>query len=581
MSGMLSSRAFRTVTVLVALGAALTAWTAAGVVTASPAIAHEVPNYFHPLPIAGTPRTTSAPDLPPNEVYGVEASISVGASVGPVGVAYDSANHDVYVTDSQGNELSVISTTSETVTGTIPVGFFPVAIAYDSSNSKLYVADFAQNSISVVSTATGRVVGNISVGVGPDAVAFDNLSGNIFVANEGSNNTTVITGATDTVSGSVPVGVNPVAIAYDYVDNEVFVANENSSNVSVIAAADDLVVGQIPVGQEPLGLAFDNATDSLYVANEESDNTTVIDTVNDAAITSVSVGTRPVGVAYDSALGVIVVANDGSNDTTLIFGSNNSVAASVGVGIRPVGVTYAADNGYAYVTNAKSGNVSVIGTPTVPPYAVEFAESGLPSGTSWTVTLQGSAQPSTGPTDTFDKSNGSYSYTIAPIANFSLSPSSGTAIVAGFPLLVNVTFTLVRYVVNFTESGLPAGALWTVTLGATGYSSSTASAVIQLSNGSFQYNISSLSGYSVSPASGWANVSGSNLAIAVTFTSSSSTPHSSSLGGIPLWEIAVIIAAIAAVVVAVLLSMRRARPPSATTSAQPLASPPPTGPGTP
>ncbi|MGC8725206.1 MAG: hypothetical protein ACP5RS_01320 [Thermoplasmata archaeon] len=58
----------------------------------------------------------------------------------------------------------------------------------------------------------------------------------------------------------------------------------------------------------------------------------------------------------------------------------------------PYGVAFDSSNGYLYVTNSGSGTVSVISTqvkPVIIDYYVKFTESGLPSGISWNVTLNG------------------------------------------------------------------------------------------------------------------------------------------------------------------------------------------------
>ena len=46
-------------------------------------------------------------------------------------------------------------------------------------------------------------------------------------------------------------------------------------------------------------------------------------------------------------------------------------------------------------------------------YHVTFTETGLPSGTSWSVTLAGSTQSSTTGTIQFSKANGTYAFTVS------------------------------------------------------------------------------------------------------------------------------------------------------------------------
>ncbi|MGC9137644.1 MAG: S53 family peptidase, partial [Thermoplasmata archaeon] len=74
-------------------------------------------------------------------------------------------------------------------------------------------------------------------------------------------------------------------------------------------------------------------------------------------------------------------------------------------------------------------------------YTVTFTESGLPSGTSWSVTLAGSTKSSTTNTITFSEPNGSYSFSVGTVTGYTASPSSGTINVNGANVNQAITFT--------------------------------------------------------------------------------------------------------------------------------------------
>ena len=80
-------------------------------------------------------------------------------------------------------------------------------------------------------------------------------------------------------------------------------------------------------------------------------------------------------------------------------------------------------------------------TPTPQRYSVTFTESGLPSGTSWYVTLNGVTQTSSSNTITFSEYDGSYSYTIGPVSGYSDSPSSGSVDVSGGSRSITIEYT--------------------------------------------------------------------------------------------------------------------------------------------
>src|SRR5438067_34051 len=145
------------------------------------------------------------------------------------------------------------------------------------------------------------------------------------------------------------------------------------------------VVGTLPVGNQPYGVAYDSGNGYVYVANYNSNTVSVIS--GTIVVTTIPVGSLPIGVAYDDGNGYVYVANSGSNDLSVINGA--TVVATVLVGNAPSGVAYDSGNGYIYVANNGANTVSVIATtrPPGPLFLVTFIETGLPSGTSWSVTL--------------------------------------------------------------------------------------------------------------------------------------------------------------------------------------------------
>ncbi len=171
-----------------------------------------------------------------NTVYAdsVRATVTVGAN--PRGVAFDSANGDVYVANLGSNTVSVISGSTNTAVGTpITVGSGPIGVAFDSTNGDVYVANINSDSVSVISgsTVVATVIVGSAPGVYPYGVAFDSTNGDVYVANSGSGSVSVISGST--VVATVTVGSNPHGVAFDSANGDVYVTNSGSSSVSVIA----------------------------------------------------------------------------------------------------------------------------------------------------------------------------------------------------------------------------------------------------------------------------------------------------------------------------------------------------------
>jgi hypothetical protein len=149
-------------------------------------------------------------------------------------------------------------------------------------------------------------------------------------------------------------------------------------------------------------------------------------------------------------------------------------------------------------------------------FLVTVQELGLPNGTSWSATVGGSTLSSTTPTIQFALPNGTYPYSIASVPNYSRT-ATGTLQVTGNPVQHNVPFSLVRYAVTWTETGLPLGTNWSVTVGGMTVNSTTDQIVFFLANGSVLWKASAGPGFSLTPANGTVVVQGAIQAVSITY----------------------------------------------------------------
>jgi hypothetical protein len=215
------------------------------------------------------------------------------------------------------------------------------------------------------------------------------------------------------------------------------------------------------------------------------------------------------------------------------------------------------------VASPSSGTVHVAGAPvaqsitwTGPYYAVIFTESGLPSGTNWSVSLNGTLNRSTSTTIGFSEPNGSYGFALGPLGGYISSPSSGTVVVTGSAVSQSIAFRPFTYSVTFQESGLSSGTNWSVTVNGVVLSSTSNSIVAQEPNGTVNYRVGNVSGYSSNIGSGSLLVDGGPKLVTLTFSSTSSNagPNLLLYGGIAAAVLVV------AAVLALLLVRRRRRP---------------------
>jgi subtilase family serine protease len=156
--------------------------------------------------------------------------------------------------------------------------------------------------------------------------------------------------------------------------------------------------------------------------------------------------------------------------------------------------------------------------------SVVFAETGLARGTTWCVTL-GTTLCSSGTTVAFkDLPSGSYPYSLGSIGGMTtlvltggkwVVQSSGTATVATASITVHVRYA---WPVAFSETGLPAGTAWGVTIGGFILTSTASTIEIYLTNGSYAFYVHGVVNYVRSPASGRVVVAGAPVSKSIAFT---------------------------------------------------------------
>ncbi len=193
-----------------------------------------------------------------------------------------------------------------------------------------------------------------------------------------------------------------------------------------------------------------------------------------------------------------------------------------------------------YSASPSSGTVSINGRNvtenvvfTAREYSVTFVESGLPSGTQWSVYMNGSALTSTSDNITFLEPRGTYLYTVFQADGITPSPHNGSAVVNSGNVTIYVSFQ--SYLVILREHGLPPGTTFSVNLGGSILTSSNGTIYVRLGNGTYRFTVINVTGYSDSPRAGTFVVSGKGVLIPITFNFES--PASLSWSYSPVLEV--------------------------------------------
>ncbi len=431
------------------------------------------------------------------------------------------------------------------------------------------VGDFARV-YNVTFTESGLVTGSswsVTLGGTPQSSTSSTI---VFVEPNGSYTFTV-TGPAGYVaspsSGTVLVSGAPVAQAIAW-SQKAFGVTFTESGLAAGTSWSVTLNGVTNSSTTPvIGFLEPNGTYSFvvgsvngYSTSSPSGTVTVADRAQQVSIAwspvTYTVTFAESGLAAGTSWSVTLNGTVQSGTTsTLVFSLGNgkyafSVAPLSGYRVAPAG-----------------GSVLVNGTNQTLPvtwsrlYTLSVAETGLPSGTTWSATIAGTLESGATPVLSASLPDGSYFVNLTNLPGYRASAYHIPVQVAGSNVTVSVTWQVATYALTFAETGLPNGTAWSVTVGGSVLSSTGTTIVFTEANGSVPFSVSAPSGYSASPKSGNATIAGSTVTESIAFAS---TGSGSTIAGIPALEFYVLLGAIALVVIgalaAILVRGRRAKP---------------------
>lgn len=457
-------------------------------------------------------------------------NLTVGAL--PAVPVYDAADGDVYVSNGDSNNVTVVHGLS--VVGTVPAGTGPFAPVVDPKNGYVYVPNMAQadgnNTTSVVNVINGTtLVGSVSVGSCPGGGAFDPADGFVYFTSC-DQNITVINGTA--AVGTVPGTWNLCAggARYDPSDGDVYVADQCSSTLKLVNGTS--LVGSVAVGVDPFAMTYDPSNGYLYVPCQGSGLVSVVS--GTTVVANVSVGSNPISAVFDSGNGLVYVPDQGLSpiqgvaNLSLINGTTR--VATVNVGSYPtsqaaVSAQYASGTGYIFATN--SGSLVAVGGKTI---AGNLSFSGWPLGAA------------------FDPQN-QYLYVSVLAGN-----NSGSLSVVTCQACLGVTLA---------ETGSPTGSAWSLSASnaSTWFAESASAAApesisLYLTPGTYALTVTAVKGTTVEVVSGNAMyLEGSGRILVGGLVVHGGGPGSPS-GGLPGWVAYPIAVGSAAAVAAAVASFR-------------------------
>jgi YVTN family beta-propeller protein len=384
-----------------------------------------------------------------NTLSGESNFISVGSN--PQGMILDSSNGLIYIANWGSHNITIVNSKTNTVVDTINnLPSNPREFAIDTLTNELLVTDVgipAQGVdgcyVTVIDLSNNSIVQNINLGGAPWGIAFDPHNGLVYVSdvNEGL---IVLESYYNSSSGeynfinsqTLSVGFWPETVLYDPLSYNIYVAVTgpgpcpgSTNYIAVVDTTNESVIADVPVIGNPEALAFGSQNNYVYAGVFEN-QIFVINGINNTVIKTINVCTGDY-LEYVPQGNFILTDN---NSTVDVLGATNGQLIEEIPAISGAwGILYDQLNGYLYVANSNTNKISfkIFTNTSFKLFPVKFKESGLPSGTSWSVTLNGITESSTSSNITFTEPNGTYTYTVSNVSGYSISQSSGSIIVNG------------------------------------------------------------------------------------------------------------------------------------------------------
>jgi uncharacterized protein YjiK len=365
----------------------------------------------------------------PNFVSNTAATTQAGMA-SPYGLAYDSTNNRLFVSESGNSRVTVYDVTAITdgenainvlgqalfttsASATTQAGMAsPPALAYDSTNNRLFVAQTNQrvtvydvtaitngeNAINVLGQALFTTSASATTQAGmntPSGLAYDSTNNRLFVAESGNSRVTVydVTAITDgenainvlgqanftsSAFATTQAGMSsPRGLAYDSTNNRLFVAESGNNRVTVYD------VTAITNGENAINVLgqalFTTSASATTQAGMQAPQALAYDSTNNRLFV-VDLNNHRVTI-YDAAppsstisgnvytdKGITPIAN-GKSIRLLVNGVSRAVTTTSG-GTGAYSLTYSnpstADIITVYIDNEIEDAVTVIVQPTVP-----------------------------------------------------------------------------------------------------------------------------------------------------------------------------------------------------------------------
>jgi len=228
-----------------------------------------------------------------DEKLTLQKEIPVG--VAPAGVAVSKVNREVYVSNTESSEVTVIDVDSLQVKKSIKLSGSSLGIAVSKDGKKLFVADWFNDCL-VIINLDSHENGCLKVGQAPAGISVSSKKDELYVASRDSNSVFIVSTSREKVIGEVMVGDHPFGIRLTPTEDHLFVTNVQSNDISIIDLKNRKEISRVQVGKKPYCVTFSLDGKRAFVTNQYSDSISVINTDSFQVERTLTSGSFPEGI---------------------------------------------------------------------------------------------------------------------------------------------------------------------------------------------------------------------------------------------------------------------------------------------
>ncbi len=250
----------------------------------------------------------------------------------PAGVAVSSVNREVYISNTESSEISVIDVDALEIKRTIKLNGSSLGVAVSPDGKRLFVSDWFNNCLAIIQldSQNARCV---DVGRAPAGISVSKKNGEIYVANRDSNSVVIISLSEEKVIDEILVGDHPFGTKLSPDEDYLYVTNVQSNDVSIIDLNERREKTKVSVGKKPYCITFSYDGRKAFVTNQYSDSISVINTESEAVEKTFASGSFPEGInTYGS---YIIFVSWLDEEIIAIDQGDQSITSSASTGENP------------------------------------------------------------------------------------------------------------------------------------------------------------------------------------------------------------------------------------------------------